>query len=75
LKCSIQKKKSRQCFLHSQPKAVLTSLINDLDVAGEEMILVLDDYQFMSNQPVHAQVAFFARALSQNVSSGDRESL
>ncbi len=42
----------------AMPEAVLTSLINDLDVAGREMILVLDDYQFISNQPVHEEVAF-----------------
>jgi ATP/maltotriose-dependent transcriptional regulator MalT len=27
------------------PEAVLTSLINDLDTAGGEIVLVLDDYQ------------------------------
>jgi LuxR family maltose regulon positive regulatory protein len=39
-------------------KAVLTSLINDLDNASEEISLVLDDYQFISNQAVHEEVAF-----------------
>jgi LuxR family maltose regulon positive regulatory protein len=39
-------------------EAVLTSLINDLDAASGEMVLVLDDYQFVSNQAVHGQVAF-----------------
>jgi LuxR family maltose regulon positive regulatory protein len=40
------------------PEAILTSLINDLDTAGKEMALVLDDYQFISSQAVHEQVAF-----------------
>lgn len=38
--------------------AVLTSLVNDLDIANTEMALVLDDYQFMSNRAVHEAVAF-----------------
>jgi LuxR family maltose regulon positive regulatory protein len=40
------------------PEAVLTSLINDLDVTTREIVLVLDDYQFISSQTVHEQVAF-----------------
>ena len=40
------------------PQAVLISLINDLDAAGEELALVLDDYQFISRQEVHEAVAF-----------------
>ena len=36
----------------------LTSLVNDLDAAGRETALVLDDYHFISNQAVHAAVAF-----------------
>ena len=40
------------------PEAVLTSLINDLDTAGREIVLVLDDYQFISSQAVHEAVAF-----------------
>jgi len=40
------------------PEAILTSLINDLDTAGGEMALVLDDYQFINSQAVHEEVAF-----------------
>jgi ATP/maltotriose-dependent transcriptional regulator MalT len=43
---------------HAPPDAVLTSLINDLDTAGEEIALVLDDYQFLSSQAVHEEVIF-----------------
>jgi LuxR family maltose regulon positive regulatory protein len=39
------------------PEEVLTSLINDLDSAGREILLVLDDYHFIYNQAVHAAVA------------------
>jgi len=42
----------------ASPEAVLTSLINDLDIAHKEIILVLDDYQFVSSQAVHDEVAF-----------------
>lgn len=37
---------------------VLTSLINDLDAAGEEIVLVLDDYHVISSQAVHEALAF-----------------
>jgi len=40
------------------PEAILTSLVNDLETAGGDIALVLDDYQFVGNQTVHAQVAF-----------------
>lgn len=40
------------------PEVVLTSLINDLDAASGETALVLDDYQFISSQAVHEEVAF-----------------
>lgn len=40
------------------PEAVLTNLINSLDAAGGEMILVLDDYQLITNPAVHECVAF-----------------
>jgi LuxR family maltose regulon positive regulatory protein len=43
---------------HVPPEAVLTSLINDLDNAGREIVLVLDDYQFISNQAVHEAITF-----------------
>ena len=40
------------------PESILTSLINDLDAAGKELVLVLDDYQFISSQGVHEAVVF-----------------
>ncbi len=50
-----------QLVMATQPapsEAVLTSLINDLDTADGEIALVLDDYQFISSQAVHEEVAF-----------------
>ena len=43
---------------HVLPEAILTSLINDLDTAGREIVLVLDDYQSIGSQVVHEGVAF-----------------
>jgi len=40
------------------PESVLTSLINELDITGMELILVLDDYQFINSQAVHEEVSF-----------------
>jgi len=40
------------------PEAVLTSLINDLDNDGVEVVLVLDDYQLIANQEIHENVTF-----------------
>ena len=37
---------------------ILTSLVNDLDTTERELILVLDDYQFITSQAVHEDVAF-----------------
>jgi ATP/maltotriose-dependent transcriptional regulator MalT len=42
----------------SSPEAILTCLINNLDVAQKEIILILDDYHFISSQTVHEQMAF-----------------
>jgi LuxR family maltose regulon positive regulatory protein len=42
----------------ASPESVLTSLINDLDAIDGEMMLVLDDYQFIRNPEVHTQMAF-----------------
>jgi LuxR family maltose regulon positive regulatory protein len=39
-------------------EAILTSLINDLDTVPHDVILVLDDYQFITSQSVYEQVAF-----------------
>ena len=40
------------------PEIILTGLVNDLDNAGGEMVLVLDDYQLLTSQAAHEAVAF-----------------
>jgi LuxR family maltose regulon positive regulatory protein len=42
----------------ASPEEVLTSLINDLDAGTREIVLVLDDYQFISSQAVHEGMTF-----------------
>jgi LuxR family maltose regulon positive regulatory protein len=39
-------------------ESMLTPLINDLDAPGGKLLLVLDDYQLISNPAVHEAVAF-----------------
>jgi LuxR family maltose regulon positive regulatory protein len=40
------------------PEVILTSLVNDLDGAGGETVLVLDNYQFAASPAIHESVAF-----------------
>jgi ATP/maltotriose-dependent transcriptional regulator MalT len=40
------------------PEIILTSLINNLDTAGRDIALVLDDYQFINNKAVHEAMTF-----------------
>lgn len=42
----------------ASPQAVLTRVINDLDQTRAEMVLVLDDYQFISSTAVHQAMEF-----------------
>jgi len=42
-------------------ETVLTSLINDLDSTGGEIVLVLDDYQFINCPAVHEAVTFLLK--------------
>ena len=42
----------------ASPQAVLTRVINDLDQTHAEMVLVLDDYQFISSTAVHQGMDF-----------------
>ena len=40
------------------PETVLTSLINDLEAGGKELVLALDDYHFIIDPAVNAALAF-----------------
>ncbi|MDD2858969.1 MAG: LuxR C-terminal-related transcriptional regulator [Candidatus Nanopelagicales bacterium] len=42
-----------------QIDAAIVSLINDLDVLADDVILVLDDYHLIDNADVHAGIEFF----------------
>ena len=42
----------------AMPESILASLINDLDIADTETVVVLDDYHFISSTAVHEAVAF-----------------
>src|SRR5512143_658543 len=39
-------------------EAILISLVNDVDASSAEVILALDDYQFIDSAAVHAAMAF-----------------
>ncbi len=39
-------------------ETVLTSLVNDMDRLNQEIVLVLDDFQYISNQDVLSAIAF-----------------
>src|SRR5215472_5456265 len=47
--------------------AALPSLLNELAAAGRRLVLVLDDYHCVRQQPIHASVAFLLRHLPPNV--------
>jgi LuxR family transcriptional regulator, maltose regulon positive regulatory protein len=42
----------------ASPETILTSLINDLDCADHDIVLVMDDYQCITSPAVHEQVTF-----------------
>jgi LuxR family maltose regulon positive regulatory protein len=51
----------------ASPEAVLTGLINDLEAAGRDIILVLDDYQFITDQTVREDVTFLVEHCPANL--------
>ena len=50
-----------------QPHIILASLINDLGKIAESSVLVLDDYQFISEHTVHETVAYLLDHISTNM--------
>ncbi len=54
-------------MLQTPAEAVITSLINDLDAAADDIVLVLDDYQFITNPSCHSQMAFLLEHLPANL--------
>jgi LuxR family transcriptional regulator, maltose regulon positive regulatory protein len=58
-------------LLRAMPPApaevIVTSLINDIEAAGRELALVLDDYQFIRAQEIHAAVRFLVEHRPQSL--------
>jgi LuxR family transcriptional regulator, maltose regulon positive regulatory protein len=50
-----------------QPQYVVTVLLNDIDSAGEPLLLVLDDFQFITSQAVHEAVAYLVEHITPNL--------
>jgi LuxR family maltose regulon positive regulatory protein len=46
---------------------ILTALMNDLHASAAPIVLILDDYQFISNPAIHEGMAFFLDRLPPNV--------
>jgi LuxR family maltose regulon positive regulatory protein len=56
-----------ESVLQMLPEAVLASLINDIEKNGQDIVLVLDDYQLITSQYVHDGVAFLLEHQPQNL--------
>ena len=61
----------------SQPQpppidAVLTSLINEIAVIPDRIILVLDDYHLIEAEPIHDALTFLLEHLSPHIGPGGR---
>jgi LuxR family transcriptional regulator, maltose regulon positive regulatory protein len=50
-----------------QPQYIVTVLLNDIDTAGEPVLLVLDDFQFITSQAVHEAVAYLLEHITPNL--------
>lgn len=49
------------------PQTVMTVLLKDLERADEPLVLVLDDYQFITNQSIHDAINYFLERSSANL--------
>lgn len=49
------------------PQTVVTVLLKDLEAAAEPVVLVLDDYQFITNPSIHDSLAYFLERAGQNL--------
>jgi LuxR family transcriptional regulator, maltose regulon positive regulatory protein len=47
-----------QAMPHAPPESIATALINAIESRGEELALVLEDYQFIRSPEVHATLRF-----------------
>jgi LuxR family maltose regulon positive regulatory protein len=55
----------RESFL-TDPRAILSTLINDLADVDDEVFVFLEDYHWIGNQEVHEALAFFLRHAPSN---------
>jgi LuxR family maltose regulon positive regulatory protein len=60
---------ARSVLESSRPSsdAVVASLLNDLDAAGADLVLVLDDYHAIASREIHDAVAFMVERLPPRV--------
>ena len=49
------------------PQTVITALLKDLESAAEPVVLVLDDYQFITNPAIHDGLAYFLERAGRNL--------
>jgi LuxR family maltose regulon positive regulatory protein len=49
------------------PQTVVTVLLKDIEAAAEPLVLVLDDYQFVTAQSIHDCIAYFLERATQNL--------
>ncbi len=45
-------------YLYNETEAILTSLLNDVAVSDQSIVLVLDDYHLITADPVHRAISF-----------------
>ena len=50
-----------------QPKAVVSIVLNEVEKAGESLVLVLDDYQFVTAETVHELVMYLLEHAAPNL--------
>jgi LuxR family transcriptional regulator, maltose regulon positive regulatory protein len=48
------------------PRSILTFLINDLAATTDPVILILDDYQFISNPIIHNEISFLLERMPES---------
>jgi LuxR family transcriptional regulator, maltose regulon positive regulatory protein len=50
-----------------QPISVITVLLNDIEKLAQPLVLVLDDYQFITSQPIHEALAYLLEHITPNL--------
>lgn len=50
-----------------QAQSVVTALLNDIEKTAEPLVLVLDDYQFISSESIHEAIAYLLEHITPNL--------